>query len=353
MSLVEDVQYVLRFVLEYFGVSPDMLVPVWDSQLCGQYRSIVRMIGTNLPLAPRPRVHFQVPLLSCGEQRNHVDIPADKPVIPSLADVLWVYEDEGDNFARTRNHLLPKKQITANQDMVRYPGPALNQAQRGGTSIRRTADPDALKKITALESELLKLRAQIAMIVTAAPGSGLIESQNAPGTPLSSPSPPALTSTPRCAVPPPPPPPPPPLPCPNSSTESLSVRELIRQRRTDEKGPDGRRLNPQDSDLSRGSEVKGIPSMLHVLKDLSQVKLRSVKRSPGGTPVRKRRSRGGAASVNDPAALIAEALKRKFAHHHHNNSSDKENSLELSPFGSPEPPKVPLHTRRSHGRRHL
>lgn len=63
-------------------------------------------------------------------------------------------------------------------------------------------------------------------------------------------------------------------------------------------------------------------------------------RSPGGTPVTRRRSKGGAASLSDPAALIAEALKRKFAQHRHNNSSDKENSLELSPFGSPETPKV-------------
>lgn len=63
-------------------------------------------------------------------------------------------------------------------------------------------------------------------------------------------------------------------------------------------------------------------------------------RSPGGTPVTRRRSKGGVASLSDPAALIAEALKRKFAQHRHNNSSDKENSLELSPFGSPESPKV-------------
>lgn len=63
-------------------------------------------------------------------------------------------------------------------------------------------------------------------------------------------------------------------------------------------------------------------------------------RSPGGTPVGRRRSKGGAALLNDPAALIAEALKRKFAKHRHNNSSDKENSLDLSPFGSPEVPKV-------------
>lgn len=63
-------------------------------------------------------------------------------------------------------------------------------------------------------------------------------------------------------------------------------------------------------------------------------------RSPGGTPVGRRRSKGAAASLCDPAALIAEALKRKFNQHHLNNSSDKENSLELSPFGSPETPKV-------------
>ncbi|XP_073349261.1 mitochondrial fission regulator 2 [Pagrus major] len=346
MSVVEDVLDVLRIVLEYFGVSPDMLVPVWDSQLCGQYRSIVRMIGTNLPLAPQPRVHFQVPLL---KPHGYVDIPADTPAIPSFADVLWVLEDEGDSFAKTRNHLPPKKQSTVNRDMVRYPGPVLNQAQRGGRSVRQATNPDALKKITLLENELLKLRAQIAMIVTAAPAPGLIESQNAPGTPLMSPSAlPVLTSTPRCGAPPPPPPPPPP-PCLNSSTEKVSVLDLIRQRRKNEKGLDKGQLKPQES----GLEVKGMPSMLDVLKDLNQVKLRSVERSPGGTPVRRRRSKGGAASLSDPAALIAEALKRKFAQHRHNNSSDKENSLELSPFGSPETPKVPLHIRRSQGRLHL
>nr|XP_020449260.1 mitochondrial fission regulator 2-like [Monopterus albus] len=74
--------------------------------------------------------------------------------------------------------------------------------------------------------------------------------------------------------------------------------------------------------------------------------------SPGGTPLR-RHSKGGTALINDPAALIAEALKRKFAHHRHNISSDKENSRELSPFGSPDTPKVPHHARRSQGHRHL
>ncbi|KAM7368005.1 hypothetical protein PAMP_014261 [Pampus punctatissimus] len=346
MSLLEDVLDVLRIVLEYFGVPPDMLVPVWDSQQCGQYRSIVRMIGTNLPLTPTPRVHFQIPLITC-RPHGYVDITVDTPAIPSFADVLWVFEDEGDSFAKTRNHLPTKKQSTVNRDVVRYPGPTLRQAQGGGRSIRQTANPDALKKITALESELLKLRAQIAMIVAASPAS------ESPRTPLMSPAPlPALTSTPRCGAPPPPPPPPPP-PCSSSTTETSSVLELIRQRRGNVKDLDQGHLKPQGSDSGGGSEVKGIPSMLDVLKDLNKVKLRSVERSPGGTPVRRRRSKGGAALLNDPAALIAEALKRKFALHRHNNSSDKENSLELSPFGSPETPKIPQHTRHSKGRIHL
>uniref|UniRef100_A0A3P8UVD6 Mitochondrial fission regulator n=1 Tax=Cynoglossus semilaevis TaxID=244447 RepID=A0A3P8UVD6_CYNSE len=176
MSLVDDILNVLHMVLEYFGVSPEMLVPVWDSQLCGQYRSIVRMIGTNLPLTPTPRVHFQIPLLNY-KPHGSVDVTVDVPAIPSFADVLWVFNDEGETFAKTR--------------------------------------------------------------------------------------------------------------------------------------------------------------------------------SPGGTPVSRRHSKGQAALFCDPAALIADALKRKFAHHHHNNSSDKENSLELSPFGSPETPKVPQLSRRSQGRLHL
>lgn len=185
--------------------------------------------------------------------------------------------------------------------------------QRGGRHTKQMTDPAALKKITALEDELQKLRAQIAMIVTVAPGPsahsftlflnmshdlqmlsklkpntvmvcvplGLTQCQNTPGTPLMSPlTRPVLCSTPRTdAAPPPPPPPPPPLPpppCPRSSTESSSVLELIRKRKNvDRNGVKGQ-LKTQY--LEKGLENKHIPSMLDVLKDLTQVKLRSVER---------------------------------------------------------------------------
>ncbi|KAM4712884.1 mitochondrial fission regulator 2 [Anableps anableps] len=352
MSLVEDILDVLRMVLDYFGVPPEMLVPVWDTQLCGQYRSIVRMIGTNLPLKPTPRVHFQIPLVTY-KSHGYIEVEADAPAIPTFADVMWVFDYEGESFARTRNHLPPKKDRTMIQDLMRYPRLAQNQAQRGGGgSVQQRTDPEALQKITQLESELLKLRAQIAMIVTAAPSSALTETQNAPCSPLMSPAPlPALTSTPRHAAPPPPAPPPPPPPCQGSFNEKSSVMALIKERRNN--SSDKSQLQAQHSGLSKNMENKLIPSMLDVLRDLNQVKLRSVERSPGGTPVRRRSSKCDSALLNDPAALIAQALKKKFAQHRHNTSSDKENSLELSPFGSPDMPPVSRHARRSQGRRHL
>ncbi|KAL0967119.1 hypothetical protein UPYG_G00248020 [Umbra pygmaea] len=356
MSLLEDVLDLLRNVLEYFGVPPDMLVPVWETQLCGQYRSLVRMIGTNLPLTPSPRIHFQIPL-HAFRTHEHLDTTMNiHPAIPSLADVLWVAEDEGDSFSMIRHFVRPSRrrgpvsngglQLPAHPALG-GPGQARTRAQQGAKPLGQSSDPEALRKITALEDELLQLRAQIAMIVTAPPSgtSGMF--------PLTAP---VLTSTPGC-LPPPPPCPPPQL---ISSDGRADVGDLIRQRREAGKGRAqgkshraglGGQLQPQD-------EVEGpgpFPSMLDVLKNLNQVKLRSVERSPGGTPVRRRRSKKGVAGLSDPAAMIAEALKRKFAHHRLNDSYDKENlSAELSPFGSPDvSPCVPQHSRRSQGRLHL
>lgn len=68
-------------------------------------------------------------------------------------------------------HLPPKKQsgISQNQNDSK---PNVNIVQKRQSSAGRPADPETLKKISVLESELLKLRAQIAMIVTAPPAAG-------------------------------------------------------------------------------------------------------------------------------------------------------------------------------------
>ena len=50
--------------------------------------------------------------------------------------------------------------------------------------------------------------------------------------------------------------------------------------------------------------------MTAVLKDLNQVKLKAVERSPGGTPIRRAPRK---TKRTDPASIIADALKSKFA----------------------------------------
>ncbi|XP_066556165.1 mitochondrial fission regulator 2 isoform X2 [Amia ocellicauda] len=338
MSLFVDVLDLLRYLLDYFGVSPDMLVPVWDSQLCGQYRSIIRMIGTNLPLSPCPRVHFQITLRG---RHGSVDYPDEGPVVPSFADVMWIANDEEETLSRFRNEIHPVKGRQTVQFLPAFPmqtsmlpQPVKKVFQK---KPQRPPDAEAFNKITALEDELLRLRAQIAMIVTTQSGSARSQCE-LPGTPGMSPLLPALTSTPvsvsRCA----PPPPAPPLPSsPKCRAADISAFDLIRQRRaTNVTKRSGRE---KDSSLKSSS----LPSMLDVLKDLNKVQLRSTERSPGGTPVMKKDKKR--VCLSDPASLIAEALKRKFAHRHKEDSFDKENrSFETSPFGSPEVPRIALRT---------
>ncbi|KAF5896724.1 mitochondrial fission regulator 2, partial [Clarias magur] len=332
MSLLEDLVHLIRCVLEYFGVPQEMLVPVWENNLCGQYRSIVRMIGTNLPLTPYPRIHFQVPLQTI-RRHGHIEVSVDTPAIPSLADVLWVAEDEGDNYTKFRNSVPLRKQgwlqgFETSAAVCVRPVPASLREQKSRTTQASSTQPEAFKKIQALETELQKLRAQIAMIVTTPTADSFLPSN--PSTPCPRLPAPVLTSTPFAAPPPPPPPPPlPPPPAPGVGSERVSVTDMIRQRQAARKDKAG--VNE--------TSPAAVPSMLDVLKDMNKVKLRNVERSPGGTPVRKRRSKGMVAA-SDPAALIAEALKRKFAHKQRDNSFDKENrSAEPSPFSSPDTPR--------------
>ncbi|XP_077442634.1 mitochondrial fission regulator 2 [Stigmatopora argus] len=320
MSVLDDALDLLRLVLDYFGVPPEMLVPVWDSPLCGCYRSIVRLMGSSLPLAPPPRVYIQLPLIAPVAQR-YASVAAETPTIPSFADILWVLEDQGESSTKSRLHLPPRKAAG---------GPE----RQPKTERREKTELDSLHKISALESELLKLRALIAAIVA----TGLPESHGLTGTPSTSPNPvpPLLTSTPLRSTPPPPPPPPPPPapPLPPPSFPS-SVADPIR----------GRRRRHSSAERKAAKATASQPSMLDVLKDLNRVQLRAVERSPGGTPVRRRRS--GGSGGDDPVALIAQALKRKFARHAHDSSSDKENSVDSSPFGSPDTPKMTQRSRRS------
>ncbi|PIK55980.1 putative mitochondrial fission regulator 2-like [Apostichopus japonicus] len=223
-------------------------------------------------------------------------------------------------------------------------------------SIPSTDDQDrdshAINKINALEDELAKLRLQIANIVTQQSSTNtgnykfmmpfivhtisvgvictkkikirvLVCSLNCSACyyhfkpcvvlPLwfTSTPPPLLPHTPPTTV----------------SKKMKSVTEIIREN----KMKNGRKV-PALTDPGRNGPV----DMTEVLKGLGTVKLKKIARSPGGTPVRQTPK---ITEHTDPAAIIARALKQKFAKVKC-SSPDKENLFRMTP--SPKRGRSPL-----------
>ncbi|NXA38710.1 MTFR2 regulator, partial [Eudromia elegans] len=312
------------------------VISVCQRKEYGPTRSVVRRLGTILSLEPCPRPYFQL-----VQDPNPLDYDEQSatptPVVPSLGDVLWVASDEGQAFTRFRQ-LWRKEKSTFPHDLhpsaVSIPSVPKNSTQKDSL-----VDQEALQKISALEDELVFLRAQIAAIV-AGQTMGNVPSQTFKtfSVPDGFYPVPAMTSTPlsvshnHFVIPSPP-------PLPSGTTSgvdaSISTIELIRQRRA------ARKSVSTTTDSADNQRTKNVPSMMDVLKDLNKVQLKAIERSPGGTPLsrpKKRRS-----SDWDPVALLTHALQKKFAHKNddEDDSLDKENrSFDSSPFSSPEIPLV-------------
>ncbi|KAA0704593.1 Mitochondrial fission regulator 1 [Triplophysa tibetana] len=267
----------------------EMDLALGPSKPYGSSRSIVRRIATSLPLAPCPRVQFQ---LHAGAALLNNSNGLNGPVA-TFADVGWIDKEESDVvggnrfeansglFLRTQQRRPLRRQRSL---------PSLHQAEPAPQS-QTVINDEAIQKISVLESELAKLRLQIAQIVQAQEQSAL---SAAPG------GPPVTLTLPMAPIPPPPPPPPPPCPAPGMQ-RSFSAIDLIRERRGKKVG-----LN---TILDHEPKKPELLNMLDVLKDLGKVKLRSVKsRAEDGDTKPKH------AEPTDAATLIAEALKRKFAH---------------------------------------
>eukprot|EP00795_Rhopilema_esculentum_P007689 gene7689-13512_t len=168
----------------------------------------------------------------------------------------------------------------------------------------------SVKKIAALEDELADLRAQIAMIVSHQEKTPEQVTTIAPPPP---PLPPQM-------IPATPPPPPPPV-----------VPKILPK------------INKPKNLMKSKAQENGVPSMADVLAGLSAVKLKAanVKRSPGGTPL-KVRSQNRQSSSQDPADVIANALRKKFAKARKSIGSpckDKENQWSPHAEFSPSPAK--------------
>ncbi|NXF11781.1 MTFR1 regulator, partial [Smithornis capensis] len=273
---------------------------LWSSKPYGSSRSIVRKIGTNLSLIQCPRVQFQL-ISHITEGNRPAQVGED--AVASFADVGWVAEEEGEVSTRLRSEVWSKTAQPLSgelHDSRKSPHRQMSLQNPSEEPVPRsavTANEEALQKISALENELATLRAQIAKIVI------LQEQQNL--TTVGS-SPVASAAVP--VAPPPPPPPPPPLPPPGLQ-HSQSAIDLIKERKH-------KKTNSGQSVTENTLKKSEVPNMLEILKDMNSVKLRSVKRSSEGTKPK-------VADPADPAALIAEALKKKFAHRYRNESQSE------------------------------
>ncbi|NXF73803.1 MTFR2 regulator, partial [Sclerurus mexicanus] len=307
---------------------------VCQNKKYGSTRSVVRRLGTILPLEPYPRPYFQLARDPSPLGYDEQSI-APTPVALSLADVLWVANDKGQAFTRLRTELWRKEKSTAHHDL--YPPIDSIQTIPKSSAQKDNIDQAALQKISALEDELAFLRAQIAAIVSAQT-LGSVPSQATLTTPDGFYPVQGMTSTPlsvshdHFVIPSPPP-----LPfgVPSAVGAGKSAVELIKQRRA------ARNSDSTAADSADHQKMKSTPSMMDVLKDLNKVQLRAIERSPGGTPISRPTKRQS--SDWDPVALLTHALKQKFAHKYYDedDSLDKENqSFDNSSFSSPEIPKV-------------
>ncbi|CAM5106063.1 unnamed protein product [Natator depressus] len=268
-------------------------IPIWQNKPCGSSRSVVRRIGTNLPLKPCPRASFEV-------LPNISDLYLnDGPPVPTLADIAWIAADEGETYARVRSDTRPLKHkwkpspffvIQRNASV-----PNLRKQEEKLLVLKKPGLP-ALSRTTELQDELSHLRSQIAKIVAADPASASLTPD------LLSPGSSNVSS---------------PLPCFGSSFQSttsfvisditeeaeLEIPELPSVSVLCSATSECCKPEPKDADEEDSvslSKASSFADMMGILKDIHRMKQN---KDLNRTLLKE----------EDPAVLISEVLRRKFA----------------------------------------
>ncbi|XP_071442697.1 mitochondrial fission regulator 2-like [Hetaerina americana] len=298
-DLINDFLFELNsglFSLVMHGIS------VRPTKKYGRHRSLVRWIGTLLPLRPCRRTYSSIFYSEnkYGARSTHgfTGLNAHDPPCD--------FETWSQDFASNAPDVISS---------IKFSTP------KEGILGRNTHSEVSAEKFAALEEQVLQLQAEISKILSAQlinPLQGTKEDERCNGLQIGvaiqkSPrrnSNPSVTTAIGSLVPPPPPPPPMP-------TFSFPSKPLIRSQSLTDQISQHAKMHVKNECNQHCSSTMP-PSMGDILKDLGTVKLRHVERSPGGTPLRRRPL---TPPRNDPAALLAAALRRRFAHMRPDDSS--------------------------------
>ena len=146
--------------------------------------------------------------------------PLSGMLMASLADVAWITEDDSSLSNLNSDGFFDEESFIEDCNPQKETEELASTHQSDLDNIGKeelSNNNEAMQKISALEEELQKLRAQIAMMIVANP-----QSQVSVGTTLT----PAGAPVPPPPLPPPPPPPPPPT---LASTPLKPVSQIIRE----------------------------------------------------------------------------------------------------------------------------
>uniref|UniRef100_A0A3Q4GBK7 Mitochondrial fission regulator n=1 Tax=Neolamprologus brichardi TaxID=32507 RepID=A0A3Q4GBK7_NEOBR len=259
-----------------------VIIPIWQNKPHGSTRSVVRRIGSTLPLKPPQRACFQE-LPGLPSLR-----PMDGPMVPTLADIAWIVADEEETYARVRSDTRPlKHEWRPTPLLVLHRNSSVPNFRREGKRMEGLKKPGvtALNRTTALQDELSRLRAQIAKIVASDSGSN-------PLTPdLLSPDDTSMSFSmaPFEAASYQPAP---------TAAASFVISDVTEEEEPEEEEDEKDAVSAEEDTVSL-SKSTSFADVMDILKDMNRMKM---SKDRGCTSLRE----------EDSASLISEALRKKF-----------------------------------------
>jgi len=288
-------------------------------------QSVVRRLANTIPLKPEPRL--KIPISRFQEEYGISVSNGNAYSVSPFEDTSWMYEEEGQISSSYRTHRWtpnPYPKDFVQRWELKPPTLATPSRSRFGSSASCQDNEDAdsgcdivtkddkddndikEERVVALENELASLKAMMASFA--------LQSMQPIAT--STPAPP------RAA--PPVPPPAPPAPPPPAISGFKTPAKPLNFKKSEKK--------PETVQKEQGLDMNAL------LKDVGKQKglLKSVEKSPGGTPIRQKPK---SSDPHDPSVILANALRMKFANQpQHDMSSDREASFNDSDLQQPDSP---------------